>query len=101
MGEGRGTGHAEIAAAVRVAVEIHDGVPLKFTDSPQHPGRADSDIQQFSAIGTVEEQLREFQLFHQAGCSKFVIRLLGADTDDFLAQAEVFAKQIMPFIEQG
>jgi probable F420-dependent oxidoreductase len=76
------------------------GVPLRFTDAPHQPGRTDADIQQFSAVGTVEEQLREFQLFYQAGCTKFVIRLAGADSSDFLAQAEVFAKQIMPYIDQ-
>lgn len=77
------------------------GVPLKFTDHPQHAGRSDADIQQFSAVGTVEEQLREFQLFYQAGCAKFVIRLAGTDSADFLSQAGVFAKQIMPYIDQA
>jgi probable F420-dependent oxidoreductase len=77
------------------------GVPLRFTDAPHHAGRTDADIQQFSAVGTAEEQLREFQLFYQAGCTKVVIRLAGADSKDFLAQAEAFAKQIMPYIDQA
>lgn len=77
------------------------GVSHRFTDALYHPGRTDADIQQFSAIGTIDETLREFQLFHQAGCTKFVIRLTGVSTGDFLMQAETFAKQIMPFIEEG
>ena len=96
------------AAARRVALGLPEllcvpssGVPLKFTGQPRHPGRADEDIQQFTAVGTVAEHLREFQLFYQAGCRKFVIRLAGSGTSDFLAQAEVFARQVMPYIEQG
>jgi hypothetical protein len=76
------------------------GVPWKITDKPAHPGRKPEDIQMFSAIGTPDEILQEFQLFHQAGCSKFVIRLAGTDSEDFLRQAKVFAEEIMPFIDK-
>ena len=76
------------------------GVPWTFTGKPAHPGRKPADIQQFSAIGTVEEILEEFQLFCQAGCDRFAIRLAGTGTDDFLRQARVFAEQIMPFIDK-
>jgi hypothetical protein len=75
------------------------GVPWTFTEKPAHPGRKPEDIQMFSATGTVDEILQEFQLFHQAGCSKFVIRLAGANTDDFLRQAKLFADEIMPNID--
>ena len=42
----------------------------------------------------------EFQLFYQAGCDRFAIRLAGTGTDDFLRQARIFAEQIMPFIDK-
>ncbi|MDH6292841.1 TIGR03619 family F420-dependent LLM class oxidoreductase [Rhodococcus opacus] len=76
------------------------GVPWNITDRPAHPGRRPEEIQQFSAIGTVDEILEEYQLFYQAGCRRFSIRLAGADTDDFLRQADIFANQIMPFISK-
>jgi probable F420-dependent oxidoreductase len=97
----------EWAAKERVAAGLpplecvpDSGVPWTITEKPAHPGRKPEDIQQFSAIGTVDEILEEFQLFHQAGCERFAIRLAGSDTDDFLRQASVFAKQIMPFIDK-
>ena len=51
--------------------------------------------------GTVEEMLEEFQAFHEVGCKKFSIRLIGKDADDFLNQASIFAEQIMPFISDS
>jgi probable F420-dependent oxidoreductase len=77
------------------------GVPFTFTEQPRHPGRTPQEIQQFSAVGTVEEILEEFQLFSEAGCSKFVIRLGGKDAQEFLQQARIFAEKVMPFIDAG
>jgi hypothetical protein len=52
-------------------------------------------------VGTVEEILEEFRLFHASGCSKFVIRLAGENADEFLAQAKLFAEGVMPFIDES
>jgi probable F420-dependent oxidoreductase len=76
------------------------GMPLTFTEHPRHPGRRPSDVQQFSSLGTVDEILEEFQLFYQAGCTKFVIRVGGEDATEFLRVAEIFSREVMPFIEQ-
>jgi probable F420-dependent oxidoreductase len=88
------------AAMGRAPLEciVSAGMPLVFSESPQHRGRRPAEVQQFSGKGTAEEVAEEFVLFKEAGVTGFVIRLPGESLDAFLGTAETFMTAVLPLI---
>lgn len=75
------------------------GIPLTFLEKSEG-GRSGSrkDVGYFTARGTPDELLEEFLAFKEAGADYYMVKFTGDTPDDYLRDAETFARHIMPHL---
>ena len=73
------------------------GIPLTFLEKSER-GRSGSrkDVRYFTARGTPDELLEEFLAFKEAGADYYMVKFTGDTPDDYLRDAETFARHFSP-----
>jgi probable F420-dependent oxidoreductase len=77
---------------------VSSGPHLTVTDTPQHAGRRQEEITNFTGSGTPAELADEYRVFRDAGATAFYIQFDGKSIDEYLKNASAFMSEVVPML---